>query len=64
MNLYDLGDGRVQAQCRRCMRQSPVVGLPIAPALVSLANLGWTDEGEALVCPICTSRKTARFRDR
>lgn len=62
--LEDLGEGRLQARCHRCMRQSPVLALSSEPALATLTNLGWKDEGATLVCPICTTRQSVRVRDR
>lgn len=57
MTLDELPEGRLQARCVRCFRQSPVIALPIEEALITLANLGWRHDDAQLLCPICTSRK-------
>lgn len=64
MTIAELAEGRIQARCTRCLRESPVLAPPAAAALLTLANLGWRDQGEDLTCPICVSRRTRVVRDR
>ena len=63
--LHCIDEAHFQAQCRVCLRSSPIVGGEIEDALIRVADLGWTTtQGYAWTCPLCQDRQLGRYAAR
>ncbi|MDF2696180.1 MAG: two-component response regulator [Labilithrix sp.] len=59
--FHPLGDGKLQARCRSCLRGSPVLGREPEEADKQAVHLGWSLRRDGWSCPVCLERnKTGR----